>query len=260
MHILAIETTGPFCSAALQVNGELIVEKRSETELDHLTNLVPMIKDILGTNKIEISDIDVIAVSAGPGSFTGIRIGISTARAISQMTGISVVSIASLDAIYRANMTKADYVCTLLDARRGSCYTSLYTGRKAECESDDSEKGLTSEKALIKNDTEDLKELLDDIIELAEAGKISRGVSLLFVGDGVEAYGEELKEFESRCNACDIEILTETDYPTAAAVAELAYEGLMSGSLEKLKYRELLPNYMRKPAAQTKLEESCSRE
>ena len=96
MFILAIETTGPRCSAALIDEKGIVKELVSEGELKHLQSLTPMISRLMeGTSFDEVSD---IAVSAGPGSFTGIRIGVTTARALAQALSKPLISVSTLHA------------------------------------------------------------------------------------------------------------------------------------------------------------------
>ena len=99
MYVLAIETTGAFASAALMRDGEIIGHIKGNDRFSHLQNLMPQVEAVVKENKLSLGDIDVIAVSAGPGSFTGIRIGVSSARALSQVLGIPCVAVSSLEAL-----------------------------------------------------------------------------------------------------------------------------------------------------------------
>ena len=87
MYILALETTGAHASAAIIDEKGTVFEKRSEEVLNHLQSLLPMVKELLEENKLQLDDMTVIAASKGPGSFTGIRIGVSSARALAQALG-----------------------------------------------------------------------------------------------------------------------------------------------------------------------------
>lgn len=96
MYILAIETTGFFCSVAIIDNEGKIFFKESKNRFNHLKELTPMIRDVLFARKISLDDINSIAVSCGPGSFTGIRIGVSTARAIAQARDIPCILVPTI--------------------------------------------------------------------------------------------------------------------------------------------------------------------
>ncbi|MBQ3184720.1 MAG: tRNA (adenosine(37)-N6)-threonylcarbamoyltransferase complex dimerization subunit type 1 TsaB, partial [Firmicutes bacterium] len=88
MYILAIETTGAFASVALMKDDKIIGHVSGNDRFSHLQNLMPQVETVIKENELSIGDIDLIAVSNGPGSFTGIRIGVSTARALSQILDI----------------------------------------------------------------------------------------------------------------------------------------------------------------------------
>ena len=97
MIILAIETTGPKASVALiNENGD-ITEKTSDEEVNHLRGLVPMIKELIDEYGCAVSDIRYVAASVGPGSFTGIRIGVATARALAQAWTVQTISVPTLE-------------------------------------------------------------------------------------------------------------------------------------------------------------------
>jgi tRNA threonylcarbamoyladenosine biosynthesis protein TsaB len=99
MKILAIETTGPIASVALAdgENGESPLERRSGEEMNHLRNLPGLIDGLLKDSQLSMSDIDRVAASIGPGSFTGIRIGISFARALAQVKSIKTIGVPTLE-------------------------------------------------------------------------------------------------------------------------------------------------------------------
>ena len=135
MYILAIETTGAFASVALAECGEsrggaecrILAHVEGHDRYSHLQNLTPQIGQVLSDAGISVDDLSAIAVANGPGSFTGIRIGVSTARALSQVKGIPCVPVSSLEALaMRAGAKAGRLICPILDARRSQVYGGGY--------------------------------------------------------------------------------------------------------------------------------------
>ncbi|NLD20755.1 MAG: tRNA (adenosine(37)-N6)-threonylcarbamoyltransferase complex dimerization subunit type 1 TsaB, partial [Clostridiales bacterium] len=108
MYILAIETTGAFASVALMKDDKIIGQEHGSDRFSHLQNLMPQVKAIVNEQRLPLDDITAIAVSCGPGSFTGIRIGVSSARALSQALDIPCVEVPSLEAL-AMNAGAAEY-------------------------------------------------------------------------------------------------------------------------------------------------------
>ncbi len=127
MNILAIETTSQVASVAIRTHEGLILEETSNERLSHLQNLMPMIDVLLGRCQLQLSDIGCIAVSEGPGSFTGIRIGIATAKALAQFLGITVIPVPTLQAMAYDQQGYEGILCPMLDARRGQIYGAAYS-------------------------------------------------------------------------------------------------------------------------------------
>ncbi len=131
--ILAIETTGQKCSVALIDEKGKPQEESSSDQLNHLTNLIPMINELLLKNKLTIKDIKAIAVSEGPGSFTGIRIGISTARALAQCLNLPAIGVPTLRSfvepyldLFPIHGQAPLLICPMFDARREEIYGAAY--------------------------------------------------------------------------------------------------------------------------------------
>lgn len=99
MYILAIETTGAFASVALIEDDRIIAHVSGNDRFSHLQNLMPQVDAVIKESKLSLGDVNGIAVSCGPGSFTGIRIGVSSARALSQVLGIPCIPVSSLAAL-----------------------------------------------------------------------------------------------------------------------------------------------------------------
>lgn len=126
MLILAISTSSKICSVALLENDKTIKELNIENQKTHSENLVPLIDELLKTTKRAISGINLIACDNGPGSFTGIRIGISTVKAIAEVNQIPVVTCSSLEGLsYNINFS-ASTLCSLIDARNNQVYCGIF--------------------------------------------------------------------------------------------------------------------------------------
>ena len=126
MVILGIETCTKTCGVALTDGRKVRDEISLRLGLYHSEKLVPLVDEILRRNGMAIQDIDGIAVSIGPGSFTGIRVGVSTARGLGQSLNIPLVGIPSLDALALGIGTSGKLVCPMIDALRREIYTALY--------------------------------------------------------------------------------------------------------------------------------------
>lgn len=128
-NILLIETSGDICSTALLVDREVIAEKSINEKNSHSRELAPMVDALLKENRLETSDLSAIAISAGPGSYTGLRIAASLAKGLCFAANIPLIAVSSLSAIGYAMRegTKAPGLYhTLIDARREDAYTALF--------------------------------------------------------------------------------------------------------------------------------------
>ncbi|MDE3058610.1 MAG: tRNA (adenosine(37)-N6)-threonylcarbamoyltransferase complex dimerization subunit type 1 TsaB, partial [Bacteroidota bacterium] len=133
MTILAIETATDICSAAL-VRDRAVLAHRSLSEKNiHSEKLLPMIDEILKESALRLHDVDAVAVSIGPGSFTGLRIGLSAAKGLAMGAGISLVPVPTLDALALETLhriPKEDaVVCPLIEAKRDEAFFSFYSAR-----------------------------------------------------------------------------------------------------------------------------------
>ena len=101
MKILAIDTSSELCSTSILENEVVIDENNLDNGKTHSENLMPLIEELLLRNSVKLADIDLIACSVGPGSFTGIRIGVSSIKAISEVLGVPVAAVTSLETLAR---------------------------------------------------------------------------------------------------------------------------------------------------------------
>ena len=128
MKILAIDTSATVASAALCENDEPIAVYSQKSGLTHSQTMLPMIRDLMRNSGVTIDDIDMMAVSAGPGSFTGVRIGISTVKGLAFGKNKICVGVSTLEAMARgiASFCIDALICPVMDARRGQLYTAVF--------------------------------------------------------------------------------------------------------------------------------------
>ncbi len=129
MLVLALDTTTRVCSVALLESEEntLLAEYTQNIKKTHSQRLLPLIDDILEDTSTDIGALGAIAVAAGPGSFTGLRIGVSTARGLAQGLNIPAVGVSTLEALAGNLATlPGELICPILDARRDQVYAALY--------------------------------------------------------------------------------------------------------------------------------------
>lgn len=125
MKILAIETASNLCSVSVLENNKLIKEIISDETKNHSIMLMPLIDELLNSRNLKLSDIDLFACDKGPGSFTGIRIGISTIKGFCDVLNKPCIGVSSLDALAR-NVNENGYICSLIDAKHNNVYCSIY--------------------------------------------------------------------------------------------------------------------------------------
>ena len=134
MKILSIDTSSSICSVAILEDTKIIKEMHNFSEKEHSETLMPMIDELFKTTNLSLDNIGLIACSVGPGSFTGIRIGIATVKAFADAKNISVVGVNSLEAMaYLGVSQKGDgeYV-SILDARNDNVYFAIYKMKKGQ--------------------------------------------------------------------------------------------------------------------------------
>ena len=126
MHILAIDTSTDICSVAVLKDEEVLEETSQRVKTGHSGTILNLIDDVLGSSGLNKKDINLIATGLGPGSFTGIRIGIATAKGLAAAINCEIRGVITLDAV-AANAPKTDkHVMPVLDARKGEIFCALY--------------------------------------------------------------------------------------------------------------------------------------
>ena len=125
MRIMAVDTATTSCSVAVVQGDEVLSERNWTNDQSHSRHLMGMVAGVLADRGLSLKDLDAFAVSRGPGSFTGLRIGIGTVKGLAYTAGKPLVGISSLEAL-AAQGDSDGLVCSLLDARKGEVYSCLY--------------------------------------------------------------------------------------------------------------------------------------
>ena len=126
MLVLGIETSTPTCSVALVDDDRVCAHTMLDLGIHHSAHLFPMIQRVLGDRGVGLSDLDGIAVSSGPGSFTGVRIGAASAKAICMSMGLPLVGVSTLAGLAYSFASEGTPICAMLDARRNQVYIGQY--------------------------------------------------------------------------------------------------------------------------------------
>ena len=125
MKILCIDTSSKLCSVAILEDTTLINKLELDNGLTHSESLMPLIKNLLKTCNLSLNDIDLLVSDIGPGSFTGIRIGVATCKAFSDSVNIPCVGISSLE-VLAYNIKNDGLICSTIDCKNDNCYFALY--------------------------------------------------------------------------------------------------------------------------------------
>ena len=126
MLILALESSAKAASAALVRDGHLVAQASQCSGLTHSRTLLPMAEDLLKNAELKLADVDLFAVAQGPGSFTGVRIGVSTVKGLSWASGKPCTGVSTLEAMAWHGLAAGGLVCPVMDARRGQVYNALF--------------------------------------------------------------------------------------------------------------------------------------
>ena len=174
MLLLAIDTTTRVCSVALGDHEKILAEYQLNVKNTHSQRLMPLIVSLFRDSGADKSRLEGVALSIGPGSFTGIRIGMATAKGLCQGLNIPAVGVMTLDALAEACTFFSGLICPILDAQKNQVYTALYRGAAGDPEM------LQPAAAL------SIDELGHRLAEYED--------EVIFLGDAVESYGGALRQ------------------------------------------------------------------
>ncbi|MDF2612963.1 MAG: tsaB [Clostridia bacterium] len=229
MNILGIDASGIAGSIAYMKDNKLVGEYYICDKLTHSETIMPMMEHMKQLIGLDLSTLDAIAVTSGPGSFTGLRIGVTTAKALALALDKPIIGIPTLDAIAN-NITHTEHViCPMMDARRNQVYTALYQWRGKEL------LRLTDYLAI------DIDEYLCQIAE--------RNEKVIFLGDGVWQYRDKIEEKLEYKAEFAASYLTLQRASTLVQIASIEYDKGNSVSAS-----EFVPMYLRKSQAERERE------
>ena len=214
--ILQIETATQVCSVAISLNGETIAFKEETAQNIHASSLTLFIEDVMKAANLKYADLDAIAVSKGPGSYTGLRIGVSTAKGLCFALDKPLIAIGTLQMMANGYMQKhpnyGGLICPMIDARRMEVFTSVYDNKLQEIE---------AVNAKIVDDKSFIFELEIHYVT--------------FIGDGAAKCAPVLTHYNAH--------FAIENYNSAANMSNLAYAAFMQNKFEDVAYFE--PFYLK---------------
>ncbi len=232
--LLAIDTSAKPVSCALAQDGRIIGSFYAHTGLTHSQTLMPMMEQMLAIAGVEVAQLDAVAVAAGPGSFTGVRIGVSAVKGMCFTHNIPCLSVSTLEAMAEQVAAPGAIVCSVMDARCQQVYTAQFARDAA---------GQT------------VRLTPDEAIPLALLGErlAQQSQPILLVGDGSELCYEALHTTLPQLHLATAAVR----FQHAAGVAAVALRQYERG--QTLSAEELLPLYLRLPQAERELNERLSK-
>ncbi len=227
MKILSLDSSATVASVALCEDERLLAEYTLNNKNTHSETLLPMVEHLLSGFSLTPADIDLFAVSSGPGSFTGIRIGAATLKGLAFATDTPCVGVSTLEALALNAVIRQGLICPVMNARRSQVYTALF-----------------------RSDGSKLTRVLPDMaVSIAELDEIlcKYGESVCFVGDGYGITVEAIRKTEFTPTPERLR------HQSAFSVAQVAYQAHLRG--ESVKDTEIEINYLRPSQAERELME-----
>ena len=213
VYLLNIETATKNCSVSLSANGQLLdVLEYAGENYSHAEKLHVFIKQILDHNQLKTHNLDAIAVSMGPGSYTGLRIGVSAAKGLAYALNIPLIAVSTLEILARKTQTDNAYIIPVIDARRMEVYSAVY----------DTQYHL-------------VRKVQADLLEEQPFESYLNEKTVIFVGDAVP----KLQDFLSHPNA----VFSNERFPSAKEMHQPAYQKFLNQDFENTAYFE--PFYLK---------------
>lgn len=226
MKILSVECSASPASCAVIDDGKIKACSYINAKLTHSQTLMQMIINTLDNSATKLSEIDKIAVAVGPGSFTGLRIGISAVKGIAAPTNIPCVSVSTLDGMAEAFIDRNCIVCAVMDARCNQFYNAIYEIKNG----------------IISKLCDDRALLADELVN--EISKFSSDKHIIICGDGADLLYRNISYMNNVILAPE-----HLKFQNATGVGLWAYKN----SIHTVSAEELLPVYLRLPQAEREL-------
>lgn len=230
MKILGLDSSGLVASVAVLEDDNLCAEYTVNFKKTHSQTLLPMLDVIAEMIQLDLNTVDGIAVAAGPGSFTGLRIGSATAKGLGLALQKPLLAVPTLDALAYNIFDAKELVCPIMDARRNQVYTGVYTYEEHQLQ------------VLRESDALDIHQLIEELNQMRR--------EVIFLGDGVAVYRSVI----------DAELTVPHTYAPAhcnkqraSAVAALGLQYMENGKV--VGAAEFQPDYLRKSQAEREREE-----
>lgn len=237
MRILALDSSGLVASVAIVEEDKVIGEYTINFKLTHSQTLLPMLDSLVKQLNLDMSTFDAIAVSGGPGSFTGLRIGAATAKGLGLALGLPLIHIPTAETMAYQLWGTTGVIVPIMDARRSQVYTGLY-----EYNDEGVFQVIEGQKAV------QMSELIEQLNEM--------GRELIFLGDGVPVHQQLIQESVSVPFAFAPSF---ANRQRAAAVGALGIEYMKAGKVEHA--RDHQPDYLRASQAEReRLEKEAAKE
>ena len=235
MKILGIDSSGMVASVAIVQDDVIIAEYTMNHKKTHSETLLPMIDEIVKTSETKLEELDAIAIAAGPGSFTGLRIGAATAKGLAMAVDKPIIPIKTCEGL-AFNMWGAEgLVCPIIDARRNQVYTGLYRVKG-------------NVEVILEQQPMDIHELIEYINDYSKQREASEGgpaEGVTFLGDGVAIYQDVIwKEIDIPCQMAPA-IMNRQRGTSIASYGELLYKEGATINAD-----DFAPEYLRKSQAE----------
>lgn len=232
-QVLAIDSSSIVATIALLNENKLLAEYVVNNKKNHSEKIMVVLDRVLSDSGIILNDVDVVAVAKGPGSFTGIRIGMACAKGIAHGLKKPIIGINTLDGLAHNLMNTKSFICPVINAQRQEVYTSLYCWRKGELQ-------RLWDYKLVKIDT-----LLDRLGDLKEKVRI--------LGDGLPLLEKNMNNYNKKETKNISFVHQMFSMPRASSIAAMALCEYDKGNAEDI--FSLKPFYIRKSSAEEKWEE-----
>ena len=217
MKILAIDTSSTVCSVAILENDKLIDKNELNDGKTHSENLMPLLDELLKRNSLNIKNIEMLACCVGPGSFTGIRIGVSTIKPIAEILDIKIASVTSLETLAR-NIENEETIVSIIDSRNNQVYCGIF------------DKNYNKKEDYL---AEDISIVID---------KLKKYNNIVCIGNGAILHKELLEKEIKNCK------FVENNNQSAENVGKIGYKKYLENNLESAD--TIVPIYLRKSQAE----------